>query len=117
MDARVENPSEQNVPTQKTQPKAEQQAPLERYPYKGAKGLRRKAGWTLPAPDRAEPAAPKREVHANGGEHAPLKESVDKFADARMAKRKQRRGRLRAKLRRSHTNGSLSGRAETFLPV
>ena len=60
MDARVADPSEQNTPPQKTQPKAQQQAPPERF---------------------------------------------DKFAEARRAKKKEKRARHRAKLRRSHTGG------------
>ena len=61
MDTTVADPSEQNAPSQKTQPKAEQQAPPERL--------------------------------------------VDKFAEARRAKKKEKRKRHRAKLRRSHTDG------------
>jgi hypothetical protein len=57
---------------------------------------------TIPA-DRSEPiattpvASPERQVRR---EH-----SVDKFADARRAKKKQRRAKHRARLRRSHTKG------------
>jgi len=61
MDAAITDPSEQNAPPQKTQPKAEQQAPPARL--------------------------------------------VDKFAEARRAKKKEKRARHRAKLRRSHTDG------------
>jgi hypothetical protein len=61
MDTRVADPSEQNAPPQKTQPKAEQHATPER--------------------------------------------PVDKFAEARRAKKKEKRARHRAKLRRSHTDG------------
>jgi hypothetical protein len=61
MDARVADPSEENAPPQKTQPKAQQQASPERL--------------------------------------------VDKFAEARRAKKKEKRARHRAKLRRSHTDG------------
>jgi hypothetical protein len=61
MDTTVADPSEQNAPPQKTQPKAEQQAPPERL--------------------------------------------VDKFAEARRAKKKEKRARHRARLSRSHTNG------------
>jgi hypothetical protein len=38
-------------------------------------------------------------------QHASPERSVDKFADARRAKKKEKRARHRAKLRRSHTNG------------
>ena len=61
MDTTVADPSEQNAPPQKTQPKAEQQTPPERL--------------------------------------------VDKFAEARRAKKKEKRARHRARLRRSHTDG------------
>jgi hypothetical protein len=61
MDAGTADLSEQNVPPQKTQPKAEQQAPPQRL--------------------------------------------VDKYAEARRAKKKEKRVRHRAKLRRSHTDG------------
>jgi len=37
--------------------------------------------------------------------HALPKPTVDKFTEARMAKKKQRRARHRARLRRSHTDG------------
>ncbi len=38
-------------------------------------------------------------------QHASAGLSVDKFAEARRAKKKEKRVRHRAKLRRSHTNG------------
>ena len=38
-------------------------------------------------------------------EHASTEDLVDKFADARRAKKRERRKRHRAKLRRPHTNG------------
>lgn len=61
MDVRVADPSEQDAQPQKTQAKAEQQAPPERL--------------------------------------------VDKFTEAKRAKKKEKRARHRAKLRRSHTDG------------
>lgn len=54
--------------------------------------------------DRLEPiATPQTPVSPE--KHARPEHSVDKFADARRAKKKHRRARHRAKLRRSHTNG------------
>jgi hypothetical protein len=47
----------------------------------------------------ASPMQPKTEQHASP------ERSVDKFADARRARKKEKRARHRAKLRRSHTNG------------
>jgi hypothetical protein len=38
-------------------------------------------------------------------EHASMEHSVDKFADARRAKKKEKRKRHRAKLKRPHTGG------------
>jgi len=38
-------------------------------------------------------------------EHASTERSVDKFADARRAKKKEKRKRHRAKLKRQHTSG------------
>jgi len=38
-------------------------------------------------------------------EHASTEHSVDKFADARRAKKKEKRKRHRAKLKRPHTGG------------
>jgi hypothetical protein len=38
-------------------------------------------------------------------EHASREHSVDKFADARRAKKKEKRKRHRAKLKRPHTSG------------
>lgn len=56
------------------------------------------------AAGRPEPVPPPQETQANPEKHA-SKQSVDKFAEARMAKKKQKRARHRARLRRSHTNG------------
>jgi hypothetical protein len=38
-------------------------------------------------------------------EHASAERAVDKFADARRAKKKEKRKRHRAKLKRPHTGG------------
>ena len=38
-------------------------------------------------------------------EHASTEHTVDKFADGRRAKRKEKRKRHRARLKRPHTNG------------
>jgi hypothetical protein len=38
-------------------------------------------------------------------QHASAAPSIDKFADARRAKKKEKRARHRARLRRSHTDG------------
>jgi hypothetical protein len=58
---------------------------------------------TIPA-DRSEPIATTQTL-ASPEKHARPEHSVDKFADARKAKKKQRRARHRARLKRSHTNG------------
>lgn len=55
--------------------------------------------------DRSETNAALQKAEVSPEKHAPPARSVDKFADARRAKKKQKRARHRAKLRRSHTNG------------
>jgi hypothetical protein len=50
-----------------------------------------------------ENAAPQMQPKTE--QHASPERSVDKFADARRAKKKEKRARHRAKLRRSHTDG------------
>jgi hypothetical protein len=50
-------------------------------------------------PSEKNPASPKTQTKASP-EHP-----VDKFAEARRAKKKEKRARHRAKLRRSHTDG------------
>lgn len=49
-------------------------------------------------------AAPQK-VQRNAEQHASAERPVDKFAEARRAKKKEKRARHRAKLRRSHTDG------------
>ncbi len=51
-----------------------------------------------------ENAAPQK-MQPKAEQHASPERSVDKFADARRAKKKEKRVRHRAKLRRSHTDG------------
>jgi len=55
--------------------------------------------------DRSEPNATSQKAQANPEKPGRPKDLVDTFADARRAKKKQKRARHRARLRRSHTNG------------
>ena len=55
--------------------------------------------------DRSEPNATSQRAQQSPEEHAHPTHRVDTFADARRAKKKQKRARHRARLRRSHTNG------------
>jgi hypothetical protein len=57
------------------------------------------------AVDQPEENAAPQKMHAKAAQPASPEKSVDKFADARRAKKKEKRARHRAKLRRSHTNG------------
>jgi hypothetical protein len=52
----------------------------------------------------AENAVPQK-MQPGAEQHPSPERSVDKFADARRAKKKERRARHRAKLKRSHTDG------------
>ena len=52
-----------------------------------------------------QPDPPPQGIRLNPEKRASSNQSVDKFAEARMAKKKQKRARHRARLRRSHTNG------------
>jgi hypothetical protein len=56
------------------------------------------------ASDRSEPIATPQAL-ASPEKHVSLEHPVDKFADARRSKKKQRRARHRAKLKRSNTSG------------
>jgi len=59
---------------------------------------------TTPADHSEEkPAAQKTKMKPE--EHASTEHSVDKFADARRAKKKEKRKRHRARLKRPHTSG------------
>jgi len=53
----------------------------------------------------AGPVPPQQETRVKPEKNALSNQSTDKFAQARMAKKKQKRARHRARLRRSHTNG------------
>jgi len=53
---------------------------------------------------RSEPDATPEKAQANQQQAVPER-PVDKFAEARRAKKKQKRARHRAKLRRPHANG------------
>jgi hypothetical protein len=55
--------------------------------------------------DTAETNASPQKMQPKAEQHASPQRSVDKFADARRAKKKEKRARHRAKLRRSHTDG------------
>jgi hypothetical protein len=57
------------------------------------------------AADRTEANGTPEKTQASPEKHAPPQRSFDKFADARRAKKKQKRARHRAKLKRSHTGG------------
>jgi hypothetical protein len=57
------------------------------------------------AADRTETNATPGKIQASPEKHGPPQRSADKFADARRAKKKQKRARHRAKLKRSHTGG------------
>lgn len=59
----------------------------------------------ITAADGTETIATPPKTQVSPEKHAPAERSVDTFADARRAKKKQRRARHRARLRRSHTNG------------
>ena len=55
--------------------------------------------------EQAEEAAATQKGKVRPGPDASAEQSVDKFADAKRAKKKQKRAKHRARLRRSHTNG------------
>ena len=55
--------------------------------------------------DPSEQSAPPQKAELKAQQQAPTDRLVDKFAEARRAKKKQKRARHRAKLRRSHTGG------------
>jgi hypothetical protein len=59
---------------------------------------------TIPA-NYSEPNETPQKPLARPAKQSPPEHSVDKFAEARRAKKKQKRARHRAKLKRSHTNG------------
>lgn len=56
------------------------------------------------AGDHSEPKE-KLETQDNTGKNIPPHHSVDRFADARRAKKKAKRLKHRARLKRSHTKG------------
>ncbi len=56
------------------------------------------------AVDRSEPEVAPEKAQASQ-QHASPQQPVDKFAEARRAKKKEKRARHRAKLRRSHADG------------
>ena len=55
--------------------------------------------------DRSEGNATTQQAQMKPEQHASPSPSADKFADARRAKKREKRARHRARLRRSHTNG------------
>jgi hypothetical protein len=55
--------------------------------------------------DHSQESAAPQKMQPKAEQHASPERSVDKFADARRAKKKEKRVRHRAKLRRSHTDG------------
>ncbi len=55
--------------------------------------------------DQSEANAAPQKNQPKAEQHVSPERSVDKFADARRAKKKEKRARHRAKLRRSHTDG------------
>jgi hypothetical protein len=57
------------------------------------------------AVDLTEKNAAAEKAQTKPEQHASPKRAVDKFAEARLAKKKERRARHRARLKRSHTNG------------
>jgi len=59
---------------------------------------------TTPA-ERSEENTTTQKTKMKSEEHAPTEHSVDKFADARRAKKKEKRKRHRARLKRPHTSG------------
>jgi len=56
-------------------------------------------------PDHSEENTTTQKTEMRPKEHASTERSVDKFADARRAKKKEKRKRHRAKLKRPHTSG------------
>jgi hypothetical protein len=67
--------------------------------YRGEKKMS-----TIPA-DSSEPNGTPQKALARPAKQLSAEHSVDKFADAQRAKKKQKRARHRAKLRTSHTSG------------
>jgi hypothetical protein len=59
---------------------------------------------TTPA-DHSQENTPAQKTKKKPEEHASTEHSVDKFADARRAKKREKRKRHRAKLKRPHTGG------------
>jgi hypothetical protein len=59
---------------------------------------------TTPA-DHSEENTTTHKTEMKPEEHPAREHSVDKFADARRAKKKEKRKRHRAKLKRAHTSG------------
>jgi hypothetical protein len=57
------------------------------------------------AADRSEPNVTSQKTQESPEKRAPPERSIDKLADARRAKKKQKRARHRARLRRSNTSG------------
>jgi hypothetical protein len=55
--------------------------------------------------DLSEQNAPPQKTQPEAEQQAPPGRLVDKFAETRRAKKKEKRARHRAKLRRSHTAG------------
>jgi hypothetical protein len=58
-----------------------------------------------PTVDHSEKNAAAQKTQPKAEQHPSPEPSVDKYAEARRAKKKQKRMRHRAKLRRSHTDG------------
>ena len=59
---------------------------------------------TTPA-DHSEEKTAAQKTKMKPEEHAATEHSVDKFADARRAKKQEKRKRHRARLKRPHTSG------------
>jgi hypothetical protein len=57
------------------------------------------------AADHLEENNTPQKAHMKPTQHASTEHSVDKFADARRAKKKEKRKSHRAKLKRPHTSG------------
>jgi hypothetical protein len=67
--------------------------------------LREKSTMSTTVVDQPSENATPQNMRPSAEQHASAKLSVDKFADARREKKKEKRARHRAKLRRSHTDG------------
>jgi hypothetical protein len=73
--------------------------------YASREERRRKTNMGTTVADPSEPNAPAQKMQLKAEQQPPPEHLVDKFAQARRAKKKEKRARHRAKLRRPHTKG------------